>query len=594
MKLFSKIILYILTLSAFATQAQIGTIKSTNSLDYKGTPYNISPIRLPVSLAGGFAEIRPNHFHSGLDLRTDGKEGERVYAPADGYVSRINISAWGGGKVLYITHPDGYRTVYMHLSAFCGEIGQFVHNYQYSNHIYAFDIDLPKDSIRVKKGQLVALTGNTGGSAGPHLHYEIRYAENDQTINPLYFGIPYSDPVAPTIAGIKIYPADPNTTINGKNQELKIFPAVKSKKTNVKNDTTKIAGRFYCGIYTYDQMEVGARNKNGIDKIELFVDGELVHRYAVPSFMFEETRAINAIIDYPQYQRNREYYIVSRHLRGDRNNFSTSYPNSISENGYIIFTDNKIHKLEYRVSDHKNNITSKTFYVQNDTSALLPCSKNPAESITPSGETIIYYKRFKMQKEGFEIDIQPYTIYENNILTYSCTKSYTAISPTHRIALKRNPLPPHQAFTVQLEIPANIADSIVDKMTIVCINGKNTSALAIKRNGRILTAPTRSFGGFTIRIDTIAPTVKPVNFSDKKAFNRNLKHLIVKIADDLTGVVSYDCYINGEWRLAEHDGKTATLNVSTETLRRGSNRITFRLSDAAGNITEQTWNIIKN
>ena len=590
MKIHLKISLFILTLNAFAAQAQIGTT-STKNLYFTGTPYNISPIRLPVSLAGGFAEIRPNHFHSGLDLRTDGKEGERVYAPADGYVSRINISAWGGGKVLYITHPDGYRTVYMHLSAFCGEIGKFVHNYQYSNHIYAFDIELPKDSIRVKKGQLVALTGNTGGSAGPHLHYEIRYAENDQTINPLYFGLPYNDPVAPTIAGIKLYPADPNTTINGKNYELKVFPAAKSKKNNAKNDTIIIAGRFYCGIYTYDQMEVGARNKNGIDKIELLVDGEIVHRYTVPTFMFEETRAINAIIDYPQYQRNREYYIVSRHLRGDRNNFSTSYPNSISENGYITFTDNKTHRLEYRVSDHKNNVTCHKFYVRNDTSLLLPCYNNPTESITPGGEPIIYYKRFKMQKEGFDIDIQPYTIYENNTLTYNCTKSSTALSPIHRIALKRNPLPPHQAFIVRLEIPKNIADSIINKMTIVCINGKNTSALATKHEGQMLTAPTRSFGGFAIHIDTIAPTIKPINFSDKKMFNGNL--LTVKIADNLTGVVSYDCYINGEWQLAEHDGKTATLNVSTETLRRGTNRITFRLTDAVGNINEQTWNIIK-
>ncbi len=591
MKTLERFFLILLLATAFPSQAQIEITSKSSSQNYKGTPYNVSPIRLPVSMSGGFAEIRPNHFHSGLDLRTDGKEGERVYAPADGYVSRINISAWGGGKVLYITHPDGYRTVYMHLSAFCGEIGKFVHNYQYSNHIFAFDIELPKDSIKVSKGQLVALTGNTGGSAGPHLHYEIRYAENDQTINPLYFGIPYSDPVAPTIAGIKLYPADPNSSINGKNKELKLFPPTKNNNSKSNNDTATVAGRFYCGIYTYDQMEVGARNKNGVDRIELLVDGELIHRYTVPSFMFEETRAINAIIDYPQYQQTREYYVVSRHLRGDRNNFSTSYNNDVANSGYITFNDNKTHRLEYRVSDHKNNVTSKVFYVRNDTASLLPCGINALDNITNSGEQIVYYKRFKLQKEGFSAEIQPYTVYENDLLTYSRTKSEANLTPVHRIGLKRHQLPPHQAFTVQMVIPDNIPDNLIDKLTIVCINGKNTSALSTKRNGNTLTAPSRSFGGFAIRLDTIAPTIKPVNFCDKKAFNGSL--ISVKIADNLTGVVSYSCLVNGEWQLAEHDGKTATLNISAETLHKGSNRITFRISDDVGNITEQSWTIIK-
>lgn len=593
MNLYGKTTFLILLLFALTTQAQIGiTADKSKHQSFANTPYNVSPIRLPVSLAGGFAEIRPNHFHSGLDLRTDGKEGERIYAPADGYVSRINISAWGGGKVLYITHPDGYRTVYMHLSAFCGKIGEFVHNYQYSNHIFAFDIELPKDSIRVSKGQLVALSGNTGGSSGPHLHYEVRYAKNDQTINPLYFGIPYSDPVAPTIAGIKIYPADPTASINGKNKELKVFPFNKGKNSSNLNDTAIVAGRFYCGIYTYDQMEVDARNKNGVDCIELRVDGELVHRYTVPSFMFEETRIVNALIDYPQYQRSREYYILSRHLRGDRNNFNTTYHTQTADNGYIEFDDNKVHKLEYRVSDHKNNVTTHTLYVRSDTAALIARARATNGSLTPGGEPITYYKRFAMQKEGFYVEIEPYTIYESDILTYSRIKSESNITPTHRIGLKRHQLPPHQAFNVTVDIPAGMDESLVDKLTIVCINGKNVSALpSTLKNGK-LTAPTRSFGGFALRLDTIAPTIKAVNFADRKAIKG--KYITVKIADNLTGVVSYSCYINGEWQLAEHDGKTATLSVSTEPMRRGNNRVTFRLEDAAGNVTEQTWTIIKN
>ena len=583
--------LYLLLLLLSSTQliAQVDTSALSSRFVASNRDYSTLPIRLPVSLAGGFAEIRPNHFHSGLDLRTGGKEGERIYAPTDGYVSRINISAWGGGKVLYITHPDGYRTVYMHLSAFCGEIGRFVRDYQYSHHTYAFDIELPKDSIRVSKGQLVALSGNTGGSAGPHLHYEIRLAANDQTINPLHFGIPYSDPIAPTIAGIKIYPADNRTTINGKTEEAKIYPRqnTKSKKTPSRaTDTTIICGTFYTGIYTYDQMEQGSRNKNGVEKIELYVDGQPFHRYHVPTFMFEETRAINAIIDYQHYQRTREYYIVTRHLRGDRNNFSLALQSG--SNGYLRFNDNATHRLEYRVSDHKGNTTRHTFFVR---------SVIPADTATPpepsfmasDGEPITYFKALRLSRTGFSLTAKPYTVYDNDFLIYRCSKDPFGLSAQHRANPKRHPLPPHQSFDVSVTLTANLAEHLKDKVTVVCINGKNVSALPTRRDGDIYTAPSRSFGTFALRLDTIPPTVRPANFNDGQTIKG--KDLKVKISDNLSGIVSYSCLVDGHWQLSEHDGKTSTLTIDTSLLHKGRNTVTFRLTDAVGNTTEKTFKV---
>ena len=541
--------------------------------------YSVLPVRLPLLMAGSFAEIRPNHFHSGLDIKTDSKEGERVYAPNDGYVSRINISAWGGGKVLYITHPDGYRTVYMHLSQFCGAIGQFVHDYQYSNHTYAFDIELPKDSIRVSKGQLIALTGNTGGSAGPHLHYEIRLAENDQPINPLLFGLEYTDLIAPTIAGIKIYPASDNATIDGKSGTFTLL----SKQLPL-YDTLTVSGRFYTGIYTYDQHEPGSRNKNGIHRIELYIDDTLFYVYTIPTFVFDETRAINAIIDYPHYQRTREYYIISRHLRGDRNNFSTAYRN----NGYIHFDDNKIHQIRYRAIDHKGNYAQQTLYLRSVPSQSTTDQAN-TPAITATGEPITYFKHFRLEREGFTASIRPYTVYENDMLSYRRTKDNLSVSDRHHINLVKHPLPPHQSFDIQMDIPQGIGSEELDKMTIVCINGKNVSALPTTVEGNKLCAQTRSFGAFAIRLDTVPPTLKAVNFSNNKTLKSN--RITVKISDNLTGIVSYSCHINGEWQVAEHDGKTATLSVDARHLRKGTNRITFRLTDAAGNATEQTWKI---
>ncbi len=548
------------------------------------------PLRIPVSLSGGFAEIRPNHFHSGIDLRTGGKTGQPVYAPADGYVSRINISAWGGGKVLYITHPNGFKTVYMHLDAFCGDIGKFVHNYQYDHHTFAFDIDLPKDSIPVKQGQLVALTGNTGGSFGPHLHFDVRYAANDQAVNPLYFGTIYTDPIAPTIAGIKIYPATSATLINGANREVNIDEVkqqtAKGKTAARRIDTIPIAGRFYTGIYTYDQMEAGS-SKNGVEKIELFVDGELFYRYQVSSFLFEETRAINAIIDYPQYQRNRQYYIVTRHLRGNRNHWSAP----LRDNGYLQFDDGRTHRLEYRVSDYKGNLTKRTFFVRSIPQDPQQEEKDSLKNVQAQGDPIIYFKPFSLTRDGFQAILQGYTVYENDEVLYTQGADAARLSPLHKITLKRYPLPPHQSFTVILPVPAKVASPLHSKLTIVCINGKDVSACSTTMEGDRLVASTRSFGGFAVRLDTIGPTVKAVNFTDGKAFNG--KSLTVKIGDNLTGVVSYHCYINDEWVLAEHDGKNASLTASAETLKKGRNKVVFVVTDAVGNSTKLSSTLIK-
>lgn len=548
------------------------------------TDYFRHPLNLPVSMSGDFGEIRPNHFHSGIDLRTDGKTGEAVYAPADGYVSRVNISPWGGGKVLYITHPNGYRTAYMHLDEFCGAIGKFVHDYQYEHQVYAFDIDLPVDSFKVKKGELVARSGNTGGSMGPHLHYDIRYASNDQPINPLYFGIKYSDPIAPTIVNIKLYPSDRRTTLEGTNRELWLTERVtKGKKAvNVRRDTVVVAGSFYAGIYTYDQMEAGS-SKNGVESIDLYIDGKIFWHYSVPTFLFEETRAINAIIDYPQYRKNREYYIVTRFLRGNRNNWSYA----TNGNGHIRFDDDELHRLEYQVSDLKGNITKRAFFVRSKPSALLP--DTDMTHIEMAGDPITYFKRFAKSYDGFRVEIEPYTVYESDYLTHHSSNDGGRLSQRHTIGLKLYPLPPHHPIRITMPVPPTAPAHLQSKLLIVCINGKDCSACVTQREGNNLTATCRSFGGFAVRLDTVPPTIKPTGFADGKTITAST--FSVKIGDNLSGVDKYACYINGAWQLAEYDGKSASLIVKSELLKKGSNEVVFRVSDQVGNESEQQYTL---
>lgn len=565
----------------------------------QNTTYTTLPIRLPLAMSGDFAEIRPNHFHSGLDIRTEGEEGKPIYAPNDGYVSRINISAWGGGKVLYITHPDGYRTVYMHLSAFCGKIGEFVNDYQYSHQCYAFDTELPRDSIKVKKGDLVALSGNSGGSMGPHLHYEIRIAENDQTINPLHFGLPYSDPIAPTIAGIKIYPASNSTTINGRDRELKVYPKTQSSKnkdtkSNSKNDTIAVAGRFYTGIYTYDQMERGSLSKNGVERIELYVDDTLFQSYSVASFLFEETRAINALIDYREYQRSREYYILSRRLRGDPTNF-----NSVSRNyGYLQFDDGKVHRLQYRVYDYKGNRSNKSFYVRGiavDKQSNTP-KKTKSDNLTiqqSENLAITYYKPFHLVREGFAISVDANNLYENDQMAYHTSADPCSITKQHHISPIRNPLPPHDRIRINLTIPDKVPSSLRSKLVVVCVNGKKVSACPSSKpsNNQTISATSRTWGAFALRLDTLPPTIQQSGFTDNKTIRGD--KLTVVIGDNLSGVEHYSCTVNGEWHVVEHDGKSSSLILDTKHLKKGKNTICFTLTDAVGNKTTKTFEVFR-
>lgn len=544
--------------------------------------YFRSPIDGPIAIAGSFAEIRSNHFHSGLDLRTDSKIGAAVYAPADGYVSRINISAWGGGRVLYITHPNGYRTVYMHLNDFCGEIGDYVRNYQYAHHTYAFDTSLPCNMIKVKKGQLIAHTGNSGSSGGPHLHYEIRYAANDQTINPLYFGLYYTDTITPIIRNIKVYPFGEASSINGACKPTYLTPKSKHPK-NI--DTVQVAGNFYVGIYATDVSDA-LGNRNGVERIELYVDSTLFATYQTPAFLFEDTRSVNAIIDYPEYQHSHEYYIVTRRLRGDHN---TSC-HTTNHNGCLCFNDAKLHRLEYRVSDYKDNLAMRTFFVRS-----IPC-ENPYPAISDSttatkGEPISYYRKKTFVQTDFVAEINEGTLYENDYLCYKNSTYSGAVGKLHRLTLQNSPLPPHKSFIVRLHIPQGIADSTRKKLLIAVISGKNASALTTRIKDDWLEASPRSWGSFAIMIDTMPPSVRAVNFLNNKTFKGTT--LKVKISDNLAGIASYHCYINGTWQLAEFDGKSATLSVDTNGLmQNGTNEVKIEVYDAVGNKTTLISNII--
>jgi hypothetical protein len=267
--------------------------------------YFRNPLDIPISLAGSFGELRPNHFHSGIDIKTNSRENLNVYAVADGYVARIRVSANGFGNALYINHPNGYTSVYGHLNAYNPVIALYLKNMQYAKESFEVDLFPQAHELPVKKGDIVALSGNTGSSGGPHLHFELRETKTEITINPQLFGYEIEDRVPPAIQAIKLYPLSNSSAINGLNNSASFL--VKGKAGNYTlavSNPIEAHGNIVMGIITSD-AQTSAGEKNGVYSIEIKMDGKRYYFHELDKFGFNETRGINSHIDYEERMKSK-------------------------------------------------------------------------------------------------------------------------------------------------------------------------------------------------------------------------------------------------------------------------------------------------
>ena len=251
----------------------------------KTFPQYPNPVKIPVSLSATFAELRSNAFHAGVDIRTQGVEGKEVFAVADGYISRIGVSPFGYGKVIYITHNDGFTTVYAHLSKFNKKINDFVKSKQYEDRSFVQNIILEKHQFPIKRGDYIGLTGNSGSSGGPHLHYEIRYTKTQEPVNPMYFGLKIKDTRKPTIKGLAIYPLE-NSVVNNSDTALYLDVNFGNNIFSIDNPTIAVNGNIAFGINVFDQAD-GANNKNGPYSVELYTDNELIYKILSDKYSYD-------------------------------------------------------------------------------------------------------------------------------------------------------------------------------------------------------------------------------------------------------------------------------------------------------------------
>lgn len=540
------------------------------------TDYFRSPVDTTLSLAGNFGEIRANHFHAGFDIRTNGKEGMPVYAAADGYISRIKISVYGYGKALYITHPNGYITVYGHLQTFDSDIQSFTKKVQYNKESFEIDTILREGQLPVKKGELIGLSGNTGGSQGPHLHFEIRSVKTEQPVNPYYFGYKVPDTIKPRITMIAVYPADDNTLINRKYLVKKIIPAYRKGKYTFKAaDTLEISGDAKFGIECYD-TENKSTNQNGPFSVELQEGGKRVYYHEMETFSFENARYVNAHIDYEDNQLHKTK--IQKCFLAE-NNLAGIYK-GIENNGIVSFDDDSLHWMKFTIRDFAGNETALTLKVRGKKPTV------PIKTRKISPEIFDCMQENNFETPDIKIKIPALALYDD--LEFKYSKVNTGVSKYSSVHSIQNETVALQK-SIQVSIKSNnLPDSLASKACLLFIDSKGRKSYAGgKFEGGWVTTQTKNLGKYYIGIDTIAPRLKaPVkNQKDTAILDlRKATSLAVIARDDLSGIKKYRATVDGNWVICEYELKQDLLFYKfDETLAAGIHNFYLEVTDDKGN-----------
>ncbi len=505
----------------------------------------IAPIRIPLLLSANFGELRIDHYHSGLDIKTQGTIGKEVVAAADGFIYRISVSPGGFGKALYVRHASGYSTVYGHLDRFTPEIDEYVRSQQYDKKSFLVTLFPGREKFPVSQGDLIAYSGNSGSSGGPHLHYEIRKSESEIPVNPLLFEFGTGDNILPVFEKLAIYPVNKNSYINNTQSIKKYSVSGGNGNYYIPNEIViNISGLAGFGIKAYDLLN-DAYNKCAVYSIELRIDSVPVYKYVMDQFSFNESRFINSHIDYETYMKENVYFERAFILPNDK---LSTYKDAVNR-GVFNFNDDTVHKVQVIISDAHNNISTLSFSVKSKSEKPLFSSM-----ITENNLKVMPYNRTnRFASENIAVTIPSGALYDTIHFSYKKnTGNSQMLSEVHTLHNKFTPL--HKPLTVSIK-PSIVPKGKESKMMVVQLSAdlKKNGLSSTWKDG-YLTAEASSFGNFFIGIDTVSPSISANglvsgdNLTDKKEIR-------IRIGDDFSGIKSYEPAIDGNWVLFEYDQK---------------------------------------
>ncbi|WP_149276878.1 M23 family metallopeptidase [Pareuzebyella sediminis] len=500
------------------------------------------PLDIPIILAGTFGELRSNHFHSGIDIKTEQREGLPIHAIGEGTVTRIKISHWGYGKVIYIAHPNGYTSVYGHLQKFAPEIEDYIKKVQYRKKSYQVEVFPEYGEIKVEKGQVIAYGGNTGGSSGPHLHFEIRSSISEKPTNPLLYGLEVRDATNPTLSKVYGYPLSENAIINQSQEKIEVDFKRQEDGTFLAEKVHAI-GSIGFGFIGYDRQDLAA-NRNGIYSVQTLVNGKVYSDYDFETFSFGETRYINTLIDYDHYGRYRQRI---QKLYKDPSNYLSIY-NTLYNDGKLEVREGLSYTVEIFIKDLMGNVTKLVIPIEGKKEEV-KINKNDDKT----ENYIIAKKPNNFDLGGAKVYFPSNTFYKNFYIDLKKDDDTVTIH-NNRVAAHRN-------FTITFDV-SNFSEAERRQMFIARLNSSlRPSYTSTYKRGSTFTTRTRNLGTYTLASDTVPPKIKPKNFKDRQWLN-NYRYLSIRISDDLSGIDTYSATLNGKWILMEYEPKTNTLTYN--------------------------------
>tara|TARA_B100001996_G_scaffold344145_1_gene299721 strand:+ start:886 stop:2559 length:1674 start_codon:yes stop_codon:yes gene_type:complete len=540
------LILFILFLISF------NSISQTNSLN------SSPPLNIPLIISGTFGELRANHFHAGLDIKTNGKVGYQVKSFYGGYVDRIRVSTSGYGKALYIKHPNGLTSVYAHLSKFSSKIESFVKSHQYKKEVFEIQL-FPKDNeIKVKAGEIIGLSGNTGGSSGPHLHFEVRNSINQKTINPLNYLNNIKDDRNPSIRSMYVFENNDGYPETISKHEIK-----KINDSVYKSENILIGGKISFGLNMFDRQSL-SYNRNGIYKASIYQNDSLKFEYTFNKLDFEDSEFINLLRDYKT--KKEKGITIQRIIKHPES--KKSFLINKNNNGFFDIKNNKKYFFTLKISDYEGNNSFLEITIIG--------KKIKNNFLKAEGKLIKTDKDYLIKFKDKEIMFKKNTLYDNVYLNIK--ESNDTLYIDKDIYPLKNP--------IEISFKINSNDSLLNRQSFISkLNSKGKPIyLSTQKKENKFHLKSNSLGVFFIAKDTISPEIKPVNFYKGQWISR-LNYLKLKIKDDFSGIKNYKGFLNNKWILFEYEPKTKilTYNFSDIKFKNTKHNLKIYLEDNVGN-----------
>jgi len=537
--------------------------------------YFANPLNIPMSLSANFGELRPGHWHMGLDLRTDQKENYPVHASADGYIAHIGIRPLSFGKFIIISHPNGFSTLYAHLNEFYPELEKYVREKQTRKESWAIELDFTQNDFKVKKGDLIANSGNTGGSQGPHLHFEIRDTKSDRSLNPLLFGFDIADDVPPTVTRLAIYDRSISTYL----QTPQVISVVKTDSGYFTKPRKILTGykKLSFAITATDRVS-GSNGANGIYAAYLYYYADPQIAFIIDSITYDESDYINGHIDKRYRNAGGPFLQHLSKLPG----FRGRVYKEIEGTGVIELNDTFVHDLSIEVLDANDNLSTLNFQVQyNDDIAEKIRRTSNGRLLIPNQVNIIEEKDFEVyMPENCLYDSIPFSYYLQDVL------SPGAVTAQHKFGDRTYPI--HSAFSVRIKTTKTVTADLKNKLVILKTwNGERSVRKAELKNGWVL-ASFDNLGIFQAFIDTIAPTIN-APAKGKDTLDLSPLNSIVFTPNDNFGVRSFRAELDGKWLMFSNDKARSFIYSFDEQCPYGVHELKVRVEDIVGNVTEKTW-----